>query len=189
MMTQNMLIMALTGSPPPELFIPSLGDALLGWLMGVVVLAGPFSLVAASWQRRHGRWWYIFTQWNTLAFWLLALGSIVAALGMFGLLGMIPAWQTTWNAWYLGIVTGNQGSADATVFTWLQGAQQQYAFALQVTASIVFLLGAAAAAIGQSRLARKMTFFQRKGTDDWLVSPAEAPTPTPVRRPTHPLAG
>ncbi len=182
-------IMALAGSPPPELYLPSLGDALLGWIMGIAIMVGPFALVAASWQRRHGRWWYLFTQWNSLAFWLLVSGSVVAAVGMFSLLGMIPAWQTTWNAWYLSIVTANQGSADANVFTWLQSVEQQYAFALQVTASIVFLLGAAAAAIGQSRLARKMSFFQRKGSDDWLVSPAEEPAPTSLRRPTHPLAG
>lgn len=182
------LIIALTGTAPPQLFVPSLGDALLGWVMGLLVLGGPFALVLASWQRRHGRWWYLFTQWDTTAFWMLTLGSIVAAVGMFGLLGVVPAWQTAWNTWYLGIITGNPGT-DTTVFTWLQGIQAQYAFALQVTASIVFLLGAAAVAIGQSRLARKMAFFQRAGSDDWLVSPAETPTPATTRRPTHPITG
>jgi hypothetical protein len=182
------LISALTGAAPPQLFVPSLGDALLGWVMGVLVLAGPFALVLASWQRRHGRWWYLFTQWDTLAFWMLVVGSIVAAVGMFGLLGVVPAWQMAWNAWYLGVITSNPG-ADPAIFTWLQGMQQQYSFALQVTASIIFLLGAATVAVGQSRLARKMAFFQREGSDDWLVSPAETPAPATTRRATRPLAG
>lgn len=187
-MVHNM-ILGLVGAPPPSLFVPSLGEALLGWIMGVLVLFGPFVLVLASWQRRHGRWWYLFTQWNTSAFWMLVIGSGVAALGMFGLLGMIPAWQNNWADWYLGIITTNQG-ADPTVLDWLKSLQAQYAFGLQVTASILFLLGATGVVIGQSRLARKMAFFQRQGTDDWLVSPAEVPTtaPTPLRRATRPIA-
>jgi hypothetical protein len=182
-------IVALATTAPPDLFVPGLGDAFLGWLMGLIVLVGPFALVATSWQRRHGRWWYVFTQWNTTAFWLLTFGSIAAAAGMFSLLGMIPAWQTAWDDWYLLAYPGSQ-AVDATVYSWLQMTQREYAVALQVTASIIFLLGAAAVAVGQSRLARKMAFFQRQGTEDWLVAPAEAPATTAAaRRPTHPLNG
>jgi hypothetical protein len=180
------MIMGLVGDAPPQMFIPSFTDAILGWIMAFVVLLGPLLLVLASWQRRHGRWWYLFTQWNSLPFWLLLGGSIVGAIGMFGLIGAVPAWQADWNAWYLSIVRANP-TADADVLGWLQNSQQQYAFALQVSASIVFLLGAAAIALGQSRLARKMTFFQRAGSDDWLVSPAEAPSTATARNPTHPL--
>ncbi len=181
------MILGLVGDTPPQLFLPSFTDAILGWLMALVVLVGPLLLVLSSWQRRHGRWWYVFSQWNSLAFWLLLGGSLVGALGMFGLIGAVPAWQANWNMWYLAIVRANP-TADANVLTWLQSGQQQFAFALQVTSSIVFLLGAAGIAIGQSRMARKMTFFQRAGSDDWLVSPAEAPSPATARNPTHPLA-
>ncbi len=177
---------ALIGASPPQLFVPSLLDALLGWVMGLLVLFGPFGLVLASWQRRHGRWWYAFTQWNTMAFWMLLGGSVIAAVGMFGLLGMIPAWQNAWNDWYLTIITNNPG-ADMTVLTWVKTTQEQYAFALQVTSSIVFLLGATGVVIAQSRLARKMAFFQRAGSDDWLISPAEAPANGSARRVTRPL--
>jgi hypothetical protein len=185
-MTTSLLV-SLVGDAPPQLAIPSFMDAILGWLMALVVLFGPLLLVLGSWQRRHGRWWYLFSQWNTLAFWLLIGGSLVGALGMFGLIGAVPAWQANWNAWYLALVRANP-TADSNVLAWLQGAQQQYAFALQVTSSIIFLLGAAGIAIGQSRMARRMTFFQRAGSDDWLVSPAEEPTTATARNPTHPLA-
>ena len=180
------MIMGLAGSAPPQLFLPSFTDAILGWIMALMVLLGPLLLVLTSWQRRHGRWWYLFSQWNTLAFWLLLSGSLMGALGMFGLIGAVPAWQANWNAWYLDLFRANP-TADSNLLTWLQTGQQQYAFALQVTASIVFLLGAAAIAVGQSRMARKMPFFQRAGSDDWLVSPAEAPTPATSHNPHHPL--
>ena len=119
---------------------------------------------------------------------MLAVGSAVAAVGMFGLLGMVPAWQNIWNAWYLGVFTSN-ATSDTTVLTWIQSTQQQYAFAVQVTMSIIFLLGATGVVIGQSRMARKMAFFQRKDTDDWLVAPAETPSPAAsLRRVTRPLS-
>jgi hypothetical protein len=181
------MIMGLVGDAPPQLFIPSFTDAILGWIMAAVVLLGPLALVLGSWQRRHGRWWYMFSQWNTLAFWLLLGGSAAGAIGMFGLIGLIPAWQNVWNAWFLAINRTNPTMGN-DVLGWLQGSQQQFAFVLQVTASIIFLLGAAAIAIGQSRMARKMPFYQRAGSDDWLVSPAEVPSSSSTsRNPTHPI--
>lgn len=180
------ILAAIIGAPPPDLFWPSFTQAILGWVMGVLILGGPAALGIASWQRRHGRWWHFFAQWNSSAFWMVLIGSFVAAFGMFGLLGMIPAWQNAWNSWYLGIVQSNP-SADPNVLTWLQTMQQSYALSLQVTAGIVFLLGAAAVAIGQTRLARRMALFRDRGPDDWLVSRADIPVVTESRNPTCPV--
>ena len=166
----------VTGNSPPQLLVPSFGQATLGWLMGVAVLLGPLVLSGLSWRRRRRHWWSLLTQWNTAAFWILLLGSIIAALGMFMLIGAIPSWQSSWNDWYVNVVAQNT-SGDRTTLAWNEILQQQYAFALQVSAAIIFLLGAIGVFVGQQRLARKLAEFH-EGPDDWLIAPPEANAPT-----------
>jgi hypothetical protein len=178
-------ILAYVGDPPPQPFIPSPGESLLGWMMGLAVFAGPLVLVLASWHHRHGHWWYVLSQWNTGAFWMTIVGAAVAAVGMFGLVGAVPAWQSQWTSWYLATVTTNAGS-DLTPLTWLQALQQQYAFTLQVATGVIFLLGATGVVVGQSRLARKMAVYRRQGPDDWLVSSSHIST-QPDRSASPPL--
>lgn len=175
---------------PPQPVIPTLTDGLIGWMLGLAVLVGPLALVTLSWRRRHGQWWSCLTQWNTAAFWMVVLGTLVAAVGIMSLIGIIPAWQTHWNAWYIGVLTSNTG-ADPATLKWLQTFQSQYAFALQICAASVFLLGAASVVIGQMRLAHRITDFRPAGPDDWLVAPGanEAPTSSQAgRRMTHPIS-
>lgn len=166
----------ITGAPPPQLLVPSFGQATLGWLMGAAVFLGPLVLSGLSWRRRRRHWWALLTQWNTTPFWILLLGAVIAALGMFTLIGIIPSWQSSWNDWFVNVVAQNT-TADRTTLAWNEILQQQYAFALQVSAGVTFLLGAAGVYVGQQRLARKLAEFH-EGPDDWLIAPPEANAPT-----------
>lgn len=175
---------------PPQPVMPSLADGLIGWMLGLAVLVGPLTLVTISWRRRHGQWWACLTQWNTAAFWMVLLGTLIAAAGIFSLIGVIPAWQTHWNAWYIEVLTSGSG-ADPAALLWLQTFQSQYAFALQICAASVFLFGAASVVLGQMRLARRLMDFSPAGPDDWLVAPAatEGPMSSQAgRRLTHPIS-
>jgi hypothetical protein len=175
---------ALAGNPP-QMALPSLGDAPIGWLLGIAALLGPLALVIYSWQRKRGQWWAALTQWRTPGFWLLLVGDSCAAIGIFTLMGVIPAWQAHWNAWYIARLTGG---ADPQYLAWLQTLQGQYATAWQISAAVIFGLGALALILGQMRLARQMAFTRNEGPDDWLVDAPviEAPS-TSLSRLTHPL--
>jgi hypothetical protein len=166
---------------------------LLGWFLGMALLAGPIALIALNWHRRHGHWWYFFWQWKSLAFWLLWVGSLAAGVGIFALLGIIPAWQDSWTTWYLANLTSfvaRNPTADLSALGWIATMQHQYMFALQATASLVFLLGSGAVAVAQARMGRLLATFRRAGPDDWLVAPAaEEPSPAQsANRLAHPLA-
>lgn len=153
------------------LIIPSLGDAWLGWVTSIAILIGPAIFSVLSWRRRHGHWWYLLRQWKTLGFWLALLGSVVAAMGMFGIMGLIPVWQTRWTDWFEAIVA--TPGTDFSSLLWLQDVQRQYASILQISAALVFLVGATALVLGLSRLSRRMAVF-RVGPDEWLVADADA---------------
>ena len=165
------IIAAVSGPTPPLLAVPSLGDAWLGWITSIAILLGPTFFSLLSWHRRHGHWWYFLRQWNTLGFWLALIGSIAAASGMFGIMGLIPVWQTRWTDWFVAIVAANPGYL--TTLLWLQDVQREYVAILQLSAAIVFLVGAAGLVLGLSRLSRRMAVF-RVGPDEWLVADADA---------------
>jgi|GEM_PF-1956194 len=169
----------VSSNAPPQLTIPSFDQAVLGWLLGLAVLLGPLVLSFMSWQRRKRQWWALLTQWRSLGFWLLLGGTLVAAMGMFGLLGIIPAWQAHWTAWYLDMVRLNP-SADLTTLGWNTALQQQYAFALQVSTAIIFLVGLVLIFAGQQRLTRALMEFHG-GPDDWLLTlPEQDSTAAPT---------
>lgn len=181
--------MQLNGGMPPQLSLPSFGDAALGWLLGLAVFVGPIAFSIVSWQRKQHRWYAFFSQWHTLAFWMLLLGTSVAAIGMFGLMGVIPAWQTAWSAWYLAVFQQNTNT-DLTTLVWNQAAQQQYAFALQITAALIFLGGATLIFLAVQRLARALV-QSHVGPDDWLtaVGPDSGTSTMPTSRAlTHPFS-
>jgi hypothetical protein len=182
-----LMTFALAGTPP-QLALPSLGDALLGWFLGIAVLLGPLALVVYSWRRKRGQWWAALTQWRTSGFWLLAIGDICAAVGIFALMGIIPAWQAHWNTWYITMLTGGS-DADPQYLAWLQTLQGQYAGAWQISAAVIFILGTLAMILGQMRLARQMTLTRNEGPDDWLVDAPIAETPSSsLNRLAHPLS-
>ena len=181
---------SITGAVPPQVIIPSFADAPLGWLIGVIVLLGPFAYMVYSWHKRNGRWLSLLSQVNTLSFWLYFTGSIIAAIGLFSLLGIIPAWQGNWESWHLAIVKDNPG-ADLTIIDWNVALHQQYAAILQICAAIAFVLGGAAIFLAQQRLVRRMSHFRRQGPDDWLVAmPDTGSMPAQHGNSlTHPLSG
>ncbi|HKD74590.1 MAG TPA: hypothetical protein VKB76_03815 [Ktedonobacterales bacterium] len=185
------IILAITGGPPPQLAIPTPGQATLGWIMALAVFFGPLVLNFVSWRRRRRRWWAFITQWHTIGFWGLFLGAIIAAAGMFTLMGVIPAWQSDWNTWFTNIFVQNNASSadDRAILLMNQTIQQQYAFALQVAAAIVFFVGALSVFLGQQRLARRMMEFH-EGPDDWLVAPpdTEAASTRASRALNHPFS-
>ncbi len=164
---------------PPVLTIPSLGDAPLGWIMGIVALLGPIVFTVMSWQRRRGHWKYFFAQWRTVGFWLFWCGTVITAGGLFALIGIVPALQDQWNTWYVAAVTAV--GADRVGLEWLNQVQGFYFLSLQFAAGAVFLSGATALLLGLSRLSRRMATF-RVEPDAWLLAPPESAKVPAVRR-------
>jgi uncharacterized membrane protein len=154
---------------PPALTIPSFGAAFLGWILSIALLLGPFAYMAISWQRRNGSRWSLFSQWRTRAFWGLISGSVMAAIGLFMLVGVIPFWQAQYATWHLNLVQRNP-SSNLTVVDWNTAYLQQYIVLLQIGAAASFLSGTVLIGLGQTRLSRRMVRFRQRGPDDWLVA-------------------
>lgn len=170
---------AMLAIDPPGLFIPSLGDAPLGWSIALIVLLGPILFSLFSWQRRRGRWSYFFTQWRSSGFWLLWCGTLVAAGGIFGLVGMAPTWQDRWTDWYITATTA--ANPDRLGLGWLRHLEREYALILQAATAGIFLFGAAAVLLGLTGLARRMAAF-RSDPDAWLVTSPESQKVPAVQR-------
>ncbi len=164
--------LALISGARPTIAIPSFGAAPFGWILGVILLIGPFFFMVFMWRRRTRLWWALFTQWNALSFWLLIFGSIIAAIGIFILIGVIPAWQNELAQWSLALTSNNPG-ADLTPLQWIQNLQNQYTFVMQMGAATLFLAGSAAIMVSEPRLARRLTKFSLGGPDDWLLAPPD----------------
>jgi predicted lysophospholipase L1 biosynthesis ABC-type transport system permease subunit len=163
----------IVGNSPPQLVIPALAKASLGWLLGIMVFIGPIVFMLASYQRRIGQWWALIAQWRTLAFWMLLIGSLVASFGIFALVGIIPTWQGEWSDWHIRMVEQNTSESLRQLISWNALYQKQFAFMLQFGAASLFLVGAACIALSQTRLTRRMRRIARRGPDDWLLENPE----------------
>lgn len=183
-----MNILALVGTAPPSFIMPSLGDGLLGWLLGIIILFGPTFFLGMTWQRRTHNRSSFTTLLRNVQFWVLLFGSGIAATGIFLLIGAIPAWETAWTNWYLAVVSNNP-LTDLSSLNWNQSLHQQYVFMLQITGAILFLLGAATVVISGPRLTRVIAKVQQRGPDDWLLSSEETGRHTAVPNVMdHPLS-
>lgn len=160
---------------PPAFGIPSLGDAFLGWLVGVLLLAAPSA--ALSWRSHTvlGHWTRHFAQWHRRSWWLVTAGSISLGLGALGLLGALPSWQTRWATWQ---AQATQAQADPTALQWLTQTQEQFTQLLRLASIALVIVGVAAVAVGGWHMTRSVLVRRQAvaPTSEWMMAP-------PVTRP------
>lgn len=163
-------------SAPPALSIPSLGDGLWGWLLGVVVLVVPSVLLARRSHEIFGHWTRHFMQWQRRSWWGLNGGALGLALGIFVLLGMLPAWNGHYAAWVRSARAHDP--ANATAYGWLAQSQARLAQLLGVGAVLVLLGSAALLALSVRQMLTQVLVRRTAvaATPEWMMAP-------PITRP------
>lgn len=160
-----------TLAPPPPLAMPSLFDALLGWVVALVLLLGPSTYLAWRSHSLLGHWTRYFAQSHRSPWWIALLGAIGLAFGAFTILGILPAWQHRWDTWYAASRIASP--SDTTSLGWLSQTQTQYAGLLQLSAIVLCVVGLAALGIGMWRFQR--TVLVRRTpvapSQEWMMVP------------------
>ncbi len=167
-------VLALTA--PPALTIPSLGDGLWGWLLGLVVLVVPSALLARRSHQTFGHWTRHFAQWQRRSWWGMNGGSVGLALGIFVLLGVLPAWDGRYTTW--ATAARAHDPANATAYGWLTQQQQQLAQLLSVGAFLVVVVSAALLVLCIRHLLTQVMVRRTAvaATPEWMMAP-------PITRP------
>jgi len=143
---------SVVSTPPPALGIPSFIDGWKGWLAGIAVLLVPSVLLAIRSHTILGHWLRYFAQWRKSSWWLVIGGSITLAIGVFSLLGALPAWNQHWKLWSQDAM--NQIAPDSNPVVWINQTQQQYAQVLQICAILSVAIGIVVVLLGMWRFSR-----------------------------------
>lgn len=163
--------MVLLLTAPPAFGVPSLFDAFLGWLVGLIALIAPSAWLAMRSHTVLGHWSRHFAQWRRRAWWAVTLGSIGLGSGILTLLGALPAWQTRWRAWYLDAQA--RDPADLASLAWLNQTQTEYAHVLQIAAIVISAGALVLLLLGMWRMHHRVLTRRVPvaPTSDWMMAP------------------
>jgi hypothetical protein len=168
----HMLFVTAIGSQnaPPVFGVPSLPDALWGWLAAFVVLVTPSAVLAWHSHRMLGHWTRYFFQWRRLAWWLTIGGSTALAAGVLGWLGALPAWQSRWQSWMAASQAQGQ---DPTLLAWLDQTRSHEVQLLDLFVLALTVGGVVVTALGFWQMMRSVLVRRQPvaASTEWMMAP------------------
>lgn len=164
-------VWSVLAAAPPLLAVPNPLEGWAGWLLALVVLAGPTSILAWRSHRALGHWQRYFAQWRRVSWWAVSLGSAALALAAFALLGALPAWDAHWAVWQQG------ATVDPALLAWLNQTRGEEIGVITVGALALLAGGLTLLLAGVGVFLRRVLVRRQpvSPTAQWLMQPPGRP--------------